>query len=205
MQKDKNNLTIEAYNKGADHYAKYFNGYGVRKDDIDRAFKINISGSSKVLELGCANGRDAEYIVSEVGKENYIGIDASKELVKLAVDKLPEVQFHVKDINELDFDSETFGIIFSFHTVLHVNRENLEILLRKCYKYLKIGGILYVSSKYGDYKEIEIENLGHKKYYYAYKPEDLEVNHETSWQTVYKVIHDSEYGPAFTIALRKVK
>jgi trans-aconitate methyltransferase len=210
-RKDKNRQTIEAYDKNAKHYADVFDSYGVRRDDIDRALKFNTSNSKIILELGCGNGRDAKYVVSEVGVENYLGIDASTELIRLAVDKLPEVSFQPRDMRKFfaspDVSGETFGVIFAFYSMLHMEREELVHILSRCHQSLKIGGVLYVSSKYGDYREIEIENLGDKKYYYSYKSEDLEsICREKSmnFETIYKVIHDSDYGPSFTIALRKV-
>ena len=81
---DKNKKTVEAYDKNAQFYADKFDSYGIRIDDIDRALKLNESGSNKVLELGCGNGRDAQYIISKVGIENYTGIDASAGLLEKA-------------------------------------------------------------------------------------------------------------------------
>ena len=61
---------------------------------------MNESGSGKVLELGCGNGRDVQYIVSKVGIDNYIGIDASSGLIALARKKVPKAVFHVKDMRK---------------------------------------------------------------------------------------------------------
>jgi SAM-dependent methyltransferase len=205
-KRDKNIKTVEAYDKNALFYAGKFNDYGILKEDIDRAIKINESGSLNVLELGCGNGRDAGYVVAEVGKRgSYFGVDASRELIRLAKQKSPKTEFHVKDMLDLEFKSETFGIIFAFYSMLHVNREDLACLIQKCYKWLKIGGILYITSKYGEYKEIEIKNLGDTKYYYSYKPEDTEDLMGNKFQTVFKVIKDSNYGPSFALALKKIK
>lgn len=207
-QKDKNKITIRAYDSYSEFYADRFDSYGIRRDDIDRALKLNESNSRKVLELGCANGRDAQYIISEVGANNYIGIDSSGGLIKLAREKIPNGTFHVKDMRgyfeDIDIEIENFGVIFAFHSMLHVNREELHEILNDCLLSLKIGGILYISSKYGDYREIEIENLGNKKYYYSYKPEDFEDLIGGKLNTVYKVIGDSEYGPSFIIAFKKI-
>jgi SAM-dependent methyltransferase len=211
-QKDKNKTTIEAYNKNAHHYAEVFNNYGIQKKDIDRALKLNKSDSNKILELGCGNGRDAEYLISEVGAGNYIGIDASTEMIALAKEKNPAGTFHVKGFldyfNNIQTQNAEFGAILAFYSMLHVNPDELKEILYCCHKYLKIGGILYISSKYGEYRELEIENFGDKKYYYLYKPEDLEELvlgiRDIKFETVYKIIRDSDYGPAFTIALRKV-
>ena len=208
-EKDKNKKTIEAYDKNAPFYASKFDSYGVRFSDIDRAFKFNKSGSQKVLELGCGNGRDAEYIVSKAGKENYTGIDASEGLVRLAREKVTlagqaHVTFQIADMRDLSVSDETFGIIFSFAFVLHLKRDELADLVTKCQKSLKIGGILYISTKYGEYKELEIENLNDKKYYYPYTPEDIQKIAGNGFETVYNIFQDSDYGPELVMALRKI-
>lgn len=203
---DKNKKTIEAYDKNPQFYADKFDSYGVRIEDIDRAIKLNESGSNKVLELGCGNGRDAQYIISRVSCENYAGIDASGELIRLAKEKNPRGTFHVKDMLDMGeiVSSETIGIIFSFASVLHVNREELADLLEKCHKWLKIGGILYISTKYGEYKEEKINNLGDEKYYYFYKPEDIEKLIPYKFFMVYKNVQDIRGQSWFEIALRKI-
>ena len=205
-EKDKNQKTVEAYDKNPQFYADKFDSYGVRFEDIDRAIKLNESGSDTVLELGCGNGRDAQYIISKVGKDNYTGVDASEGLIKLAIEKNPVGTFHVKDMlaPDLYVSLETRGIIFSFASVLHLKREELADLILKCHKILKIGGILYISTKYGEYRELEIENLGSKKYYYPYTPEDIKKLAGLDFETVYSVIQDSDYGPEMVIALRKI-
>lgn len=204
MKLNKNNKTVEAYDKNAQFYSDMFESYGHKSADINRALKLNNSGSLRALELGCGSGIDAQEIISVVGIENYLGYDASASLIDIARSKNAKAEFHVKDMKEIDFPVEFFGIIFAFYSMLHVNRDDLSLLIRKVYKSLKIGGILYISSKYGEYKEIEISNLGDIKYYYSYKPEDVETFCGSNFETVYKIIHDSDYGPSFTIALRKI-
>lgn len=201
---DKNKKTVDAYDKNPQFYADKFDSYEVRREDIDRALTLNLSGSNNTLELGSGSGRDAKYIAMRVGKDNYLGLDASVGLVELARKEVPSTEFHVRDIRKVDFGAETFGLIFAFATLLHMKHEEMVEMLQKCLKWLKIGGILYISSKYGDYREVEVNNLGDLKYYYPYKPEDIEAVCVDKFETVYKVIHDTDYGPTFTIALRKI-
>jgi SAM-dependent methyltransferase len=201
---DKNKKTIEAYDKNPQFYAEKFDSYGVRFEDIDRALKLNESGSNKVLELGCGSGRDAQYLVSKVGKDNYIGLDASEGLIKLCQEKVTHVTFQVKDMRELDFEPDFFGIIFSFASVLHLKHEELAELLEKCHKILKTGGILYISTKYGEYREENIKNLGDDKYYYFYKPEDIEKLCPYRFFVVYKNVQDIRGQSWFEVALRKI-
>jgi len=201
---DKNKKTIEAYDKNPQFYADKFDSYGVRFEDIDKALKLNESGSMKVLELGCGNGRDAEYIVSRVGKDNYLGIDASDSLIALARMKVTHVTFQVKDMMKLDFEADSFGIVFSFASMLHMKHEEMVDLLDKCHKWLKIGGILYISTKYGEYREERIKNLGDEKYYYFYKPEDIEKLCPYRYFVVYKNVQDIRGQSWFEIALKKI-
>jgi len=207
----KNKKTIEAYDKNAVFYANKFDSYGINFEDIDRVFKLNESGSDKVLELGCGNGRDAEYIISKIGKDNYLGIDASREMINLAKEKVPHVTFLVGDMRDLEFSlqkggqaHETYGMIFSFASVLHLKHEELVVLVDKCHRWLKKGGILFISTKYGDYREEKIVNLGDEKYYYFYKPEDIEKLCPYKFFVIYKNVQDIEGQSYFEIILRKI-
>jgi len=201
---DKNKKTIDAYDKNPQFYADKFDEAGTRIEDIDKTIKLNESVSLETLELGCGNGRDAEYIINRVGVKNYTGIDASKGLINLARQKVPAGEFHVKDMREIDFDPETFGIIFSFASMLHLKQEEMETLLLKCHKWLKIGGILFISTKYGEYREEMTNNLGDDKYYYFYRPEDIEKLCPYKFFVVYKNIQDIRGQSWFEIALRKI-
>jgi hypothetical protein len=107
-------------------------------------------------------------------------------------------------MRDVSLETETFGVIFSFASVLHLKRDELISLVEWCHKSLKIGGILYISTKYGEYKELEIENLGDKKYYYSYEPEDIKKIAGSGFETVYSVIQDSSYGPELVIAHKKL-
>ena len=202
---DKNKKTIEAYNKNPQFYADKFDSYGVRFEDIDRAIKLNESMSEKVLELGCGSGRDAQYAISKVGEDNYVGTDASVELIKLCKKKIPNGTFWVEDMRNLEnVSDETFGIILCFASVLHLKHEELVSLINKCHKILKTGGILYIGTKYGEYREENIKNLGDDKYYYFYQPEDIEKLCPYKFFVVYKNVQDIRGQSWFEIALRKI-
>lgn len=201
---DKNKKTVEAYDKNSQFYADKFDSYGVRFQDIDRAMKLNESGSSKVLELGCGNGRDAQYIISKVGIDNYVGIDASEGLIELAKEKVSCGTFLVEDMRDLKVSPETYGVIFSFASVLHLKWEELVSLVDKCHKALKIGGILFISTKYGEYREEKVTNLGDDKYYYFYRPEDIEKLCPYKFFVVFKNVQDIKGQSWFEIILRKI-
>jgi len=201
---DKNKQTIKAYDNNARFYADKFDSYDIRREDIDQAIKLNESKIDKVLELGCGNGRDAQYIISKIGNNNYIGLDASLGLIELAKQKIPEAEFHLKDIRDISFGADGFGIIFIFATLLHVNRQEMEKIIQSCHLWLKTGGILYISTKYGEYHEERTNNLGDDKYYYFYEPKDIEKLTPNKFFVVYKNIQDIRGQSWFEIVLRKI-
>lgn len=208
---DKNKKTVEAYDKNPQFYSDKFDSYGIRISDVDRALKLNESGINRVLELGCGTGREAKYIISRIGFDNYTGVDASRGLIDLARGKLPEGDFRVEDMRTFDVTlqkggqaPETLGIVFSFASMLHVNREEMAKIIDNCYKWLKIGGILYISTKYGKYREEKIEKLGDDKYYYFYEPKDFEELCPYKFFVVYKNVQDIREQSWFEIALRKI-
>jgi SAM-dependent methyltransferase len=203
-EKDKNQKTIEAYNKKSLFYAETFDSYGINLEDIDRALNLNESGSNNVLELGCGNGKDAQYIISKVGFDNYIGVDAAEGMIKFAREKIPKGMFQVKDMRKVSYETENFGVIFSFASMLHVNREEMAKLVDKCYSSLKKGGILFISTKYGSYREEKVINLGDEKYYYLYEPKDIEILCPYKFFVVYKNVQDIRGQSWFEIALRKI-
>lgn len=205
LKTDKNSITIQAYDNNPQYYADKFDSCGIRMEDIDQVIRLNESGHNTVLEFGCGNGRDAEYIISKVGINNYTGIDASGGLIDIARQKIPEGRFIIQDMRETDVSGETLGIIFSFASMLHVNREDLAKILEKCHKWLKIGGILFISTKYGEYREEKTINLDDEKYYYFYTPEDIEKLCPYKFFVVYKNVQDIKGQSWFEIILRKIE
>ncbi len=204
MKLDKNSKTIEAYDKNPGFYADKFDSYGIRFDDIERGLRLNESSSNKVLEIGCANGRDAQYIISKVGTQNYTGIDASAGLLEKAKEKTPSADFKLADAREFEVPYETLGVIFTFSFLVHMKRQEMESIIDRCHKSLKTGGILYISTKYGEYREEKTTNLGDEKYYYFYTPEDIQKLIDYKFFMVYKEIQDTRDVPSFTVALRKI-
>lgn len=104
----------------------------------------NIDGK-RVLDLGCGNGLYAR-ILKSLGAKEVIGVDSSKEMVKLAKEEENKkplgIKYLVQDIRNLkslrDFDVAVAGL------VLHYARTKDE-LKKECdciYESLKYGGRL---------------------------------------------------------------
>lgn len=77
-----------------------------------------IKDGASILDVGCGNGR---LIDSFSDKQiNYLGVDGSEELIKLASSNYPDYKFLVCDILELDSLKEKRDLVFSVAVIHHL-------------------------------------------------------------------------------------
>lgn len=145
---DKSKQSSSIYDKIAESYAKEFSkpsGY------IDEFLSL-IPKNAKILDVGCGVGVDASYMVSE-GFE-VIGVDLSKEMLKLAKQKFPKIDFRQQDIRKLDFPPNSFDGILASCSLIHIPKKNVPALLNRFYRMLKENGVIYIALQGGKSEEI---------------------------------------------------
>jgi len=109
----------------------------------------DIKDGDKVLDLGCGNGRLIETIKDQ--KTDYLGIDNSEELIKLARVNYPEYRFIVSDILNLDRAEEIkgrkFNYIFCLATLQHLPSRELRVkAVKEMSKFMGINGKIVISN-----------------------------------------------------------
>ena len=164
-----NNETLDTYNRSANQLSEYFKGIGTRVKYVELALELagKKDGSGSVLELGCGDGRDAVEIIKRV--RSYTGIDYSTGLVGLAKQLLPSADFRVIDMQNYDYPSNSYDVVFAFASILHIERSSLKELIEKVARSLKSGGIFYISTKYAYHYKKEWKQDDHgKRLFYFY-------------------------------------
>ncbi len=112
------------------------------------AIDIGCGSSGRILDLLVKQGFDAE------------GLDFSKEMLRLAQLRHPELSFHHADICNWVFP-KTYDFISSWDSVWHVPLNEQESILRKFCRALNPGGILiYTSGAVDEAGEGDSEFLG---------------------------------------------
>lgn len=193
--------TIESYDQYAKDLAHKFNAIGPRTNDVKRAFSFVKKKDPRILELGCANGRDAKEILKLT--KNYTGVDGSEELIKIAKKNLPNVRFIVFDFKKLDFPEKSFDIIFDFASLFHLNKIQLKKILMRVSKWLDINGIILISAKRGRYCRESSKGGFGKRVQYLYEPSDI-INMTREYFKVLDLDEQSLRGQDwFTIILQK--
>ena len=113
-------------------------------DHYDRFLKYVKEGGS-ILDAGCGSGRDA-LVFKEKGYK-VDAFDASEEMCRQA-SELIGIPVICKRFEELSGESEYDGI-WACASLLHVQEDNLEEVMRRLHDLLKRGGVLYASFKEG--------------------------------------------------------
>lgn len=112
-----------------------------------KAFAKQLAKGSRVLEVGCAGGRDAQYFVKE-GLQ-VTGIDTSTVLLALAKKRIPKGRFIFMDVRKLTFPPKSFHAVWANAVLLHLERRDVPQVLRRLHKVLVPGGFLHVRVKVG--------------------------------------------------------
>jgi ubiquinone/menaquinone biosynthesis C-methylase UbiE len=134
--------TTEAYNKIAQEYSSR-NHRHFWKNEYDY-FKTILAGN-KVVDLGCGAGRDAEQFVND--SFDYLGIDASEEMLKIASQRVAEGQFRLMDLRDIDLPLESFDGFWASASLLHFSKQEVPDLLKSFYNLLKDNGVGFISVK----------------------------------------------------------
>jgi predicted TPR repeat methyltransferase len=195
--------TIDTYNQSAVALAEYFRGIGPRVKYIDTAFRLaDNPTAAQVVEIGCGDGRDARDIVGK--SDRYLGIDISRELVRLAEEHVPEGAFEVADAVKFEYP-ENLDVVFAFASLLHMDKTEVRTVLGKVHAALKPGGIFYISLKWmPEYSEqVKKDQFGTRLFYF-YNAELIQELASDAYETAAtwrEVIGHTDW---FEIALKKL-
>ena len=118
------NKVASDYNEIAEDFSSKRN---YNTNDLINLSKICKSGD-KVLDFGCGNGRFSELISSDC---EYLGVDISKGLIKIAQERYPDKNFKVIGQLPLNLQKQYFDIIFTLAVFHHIPdyKTRLEYLL----------------------------------------------------------------------------
>jgi trans-aconitate 2-methyltransferase len=100
---------------------------------------LELTGSERVLDVGCGDGRITSEIARRVPKGCVVGVDMSSNMIELACQKSgPNLRFEVADARSLPFNHE-FDLVVSFNALHWIHEQDLA--LASIHKSLKPGGI----------------------------------------------------------------
>ena len=106
---------------------------------------INPKKKLKVLDCGCGEGSNINYLIKKLGYDGY-GVDISKPSIKVCKKKIKKnniklINFEVKEDD--DFFNTKFDLIISVDVLYYLNNKDLKVRLISLNKMLKPGGFVF--------------------------------------------------------------
>lgn len=87
----------------------------------------------KNLDLACGTGRFLDFATH--------GADISEEMLKLAKEKFPTVNFSHCAAADMPFEDDFFDNVLSFHLMMHLDMEQLQEILDEVHRVIRKGGL----------------------------------------------------------------
>ncbi|MBI4022555.1 class I SAM-dependent methyltransferase [Candidatus Berkelbacteria bacterium] len=137
--------TIETYNQHARAWADQHNTADYWQTEFDQFQELLPKG--RVVEFGAAHGRDAAQLAAR--GYDYLGTDVATELLAVAAERLPALEFRTMSLYELELPDQAFDGFWASAVLLHIPRSKLAQALREMHRVLRPGGIGFLSVKQG--------------------------------------------------------
>ncbi|MBP6944772.1 class I SAM-dependent methyltransferase [Patescibacteria group bacterium] len=184
--------TIDVYDKLG---AAYLSSVGNATPDEIHAFIHGLPTSAKVLDVGCAGGRDSK-IFADHGF--YVtGIDLCEPFLQEAQNNVPSGTFIQQDVLELDFEDAYFDGIWACAVLLHLEKKDLPQVLSDFYRLLKPNGSVFIAVKQGEGERSVVDSLsgGNSRFFSFYQLAEIEALVRAAGFTVnYSKIKDDDTG-----------
>lgn len=166
---------IDWYDENAQKYSESIAQY--IQEDLANSFIYLLDDKERVLDVGCAAGRDSEYF-AEAGFD-VVGIDASEGLLNIARRKCPEVTFKRADMLKLPFEDASFDGVWSSMSLVHMDTpRDAEKAIQEFYRVLARQGILFVAvkTKKGVETEVSKDSLAKDERFMRYYTQEYMEN-----------------------------
>jgi SAM-dependent methyltransferase len=142
--------TAAGYDLVAAEYARRIFGE-LEAKPFDRAFLDGLAKripTGEVLDLGCGPGHVGKYL-----RERAIpgrGLDISEEMIRLARELNPTVEFQQGDMRALPFPDGFFAGVAAFYSIIHLEPADLEPVFTELRRVLRPGGLLALAFHIGN-------------------------------------------------------
>ncbi len=139
MKEDTAKKIIDDVRRKYDNVSKRFSDSRVETwTELEPLFDNYLRKGASVLDLGCGNGRFSV----KVDPSNYIGVDFSEELIKIARKNHPQATFLVADALNLPFDNNRFNLVYAIGLLHHIPSRRLrDRIIKETYRVLVPNGV----------------------------------------------------------------
>jgi len=149
----------ESYDSAARAYAEHLASELDRKP-LDRhllnRFAEATSGAGLVADLGCGPGHVAGYLRRQGVR--MVGIDISPEMIRVASELQPGIEFRAGDMRALDLPNGSLAGVIAFYAIVHFQPDELGPVFREMRRVLSSGGLALLAFHVGE-EVVHVDDL----------------------------------------------
>ncbi len=109
-----------------------------RGTEILAEFVDSLSDSARVLDAGCGQGTP---VLSRLSAEtSAVGVDFSRQQLRLAADNAPGASLVHGDMTRLPFGSDTFDAVVAYWSLIHVPMDDHQAVIDEFSRVVRPGG-----------------------------------------------------------------
>ncbi|MFA8449851.1 MAG: class I SAM-dependent methyltransferase [Bacteroidales bacterium] len=131
-----------------------------------------IQPGNTVLDVGCGDGLLTAKPIIEAGNK-LVGIDNSKEMLRLAKRNVPEGDFKLMDMRNINFENQRFDSATAFFSLIHLPKNEIKDVISSILDQIALRGFLVFSLVEGHFDNKEVIFLGQKMRISTYMIEEV--------------------------------
>jgi ubiquinone/menaquinone biosynthesis C-methylase UbiE len=159
MSKQRAEKIKAAYNKVAENYGQafYYELYSKHLDvKLLDLFCERVNPNMPVCEIGCGPGEISTYLKYKGLK--MVGIDISEEMIKVAKQLNPHIDYRVGDVFQLDIPDNYFSGMLAPFLFVNYEMDDIQKALSEIHRVLMPDGLFYLSFHAGS-ERIQVEDF----------------------------------------------
>lgn len=140
--------TTETFDEDRSKYKFERYKHKIEADFLKKTIKLIEKDKIKILDVACGTGRMLPEIFSVDDNIEYFGLDTSKEMLKLLeekskkLNKKKSVKIKIGDACKIPFKNNEFDIVFSYHLLWHLPKDEQKKIIKEMLRVCKEGGFV---------------------------------------------------------------
>jgi len=159
--------TINTFDKYANQYMNKFMNYEPYIETY-RNLSSLLKDDSEILDVACGPGNISKFLLDENPQLRVHGIDLSPKMVNLAKLNNPTATFEIMDSREISSFNKKYDAIVAGFYLPYLSREEAFQFIVNARAIIRTGGIIYISTMDGEYKDSGYQSKNNKDRVFIY-------------------------------------
>jgi len=138
--------TTETFDKDRGEYAYQKYKHKIEANFLKKTIKSTEKNKIKILDVACGTGRMLPEVFSSVKKIEYFGLDTSREMLKILLEKSKKMNLKNKikigDASKIPFKDNEFDVVFSYHLLWHLPEDEQKRIIKEMLRVCKKEGFV---------------------------------------------------------------